>query len=191
MHVSKRSVAAMTEDVPKVLKVERKVISPWLKVVARDVEFPAASSVETYYAIAEPDYVVVLAVTPEARVLLVRQYRPAIERFSLELPAGMVDPDEDPLETARRELLEETGYSVLSIERIGNAATCSSRISNTSHSFFVRVGERKPGFVEERGVEVRAVPVNELRRLVLSGEFGELTHLGVLALASARGLLTL
>lgn len=181
----------MTEDVPKVLKVERKVISPWLKVVARDVEFPAASSVETYYAIAEPDYVVVLAVTPEARVLLVRQYRPAIERFSLELPAGMVDPDEDPLETARRELLEETGYSVLSIERIGNAATCSSRISNTSHSFFVRAGERKPGFVEEPGVEVRAVPMNELRRLVLSGEFGELTHLGVLALASARGLLTL
>ncbi|WP_339028248.1 NUDIX hydrolase [Bradyrhizobium symbiodeficiens] len=110
--------------------------------IARDVQFPAASSVETYYAIAEPGYVVVLAVTPDAHLLLVRQYRPAIERFSLELPAGMVDADEDPLETARRELLEETGYSVMSIERIGEAATCSSRISNATHSFFVRTGER-------------------------------------------------
>ncbi len=179
----------MADDVPKVLKVERRVISPWLKVIARDVQFPAASSVETYYAIAEPGYVVVLAVTPDAHVLLVRQYRPAIERFSLELPAGMIDADEDPLETARRELLEETGYSVMSIERIGEAATCSSRISNATHSFFVRTGERRPDFVEEPGVEVRAVPLDELRRLVLSGEFGEMTHLGVLALASARGLL--
>jgi len=119
----------------------------------------------------------------------VRQLRPAIERFSLELPAGVVDADEDPLETARRELLEETGYTVMSIERIGEAATCSSRISNATHSFFVRTGERSSDFVEEPGVELRAVTLDEFRRLVLPGGSGETTHLGVLALASARGLL--
>jgi ADP-ribose pyrophosphatase YjhB (NUDIX family) len=48
---------------------------------------------------------------------------------SLEYP-GMVDPNEDPLETAKRELLEDTGYSTISIEVIGTCATCSSRISN-------------------------------------------------------------
>ena len=98
----------MVPDLPKILKVERTRISPWLEIVARDVRFSRDAAEETYYAIAQPDYVAVLAVTPDQRVLLVRQYRPAIERFSLELPAGIVDPDEDPLETAKRELLEET-----------------------------------------------------------------------------------
>ncbi|MDA9409889.1 hypothetical protein XH80_25035 [Bradyrhizobium sp. CCBAU 45384] len=166
-------------------------MSPWLEVVARDVSFSRDGPEETYYAIAQPDYVAVLAVTPDSRVLLVRQYRPAIERFSLELPAGIVDPDEDPLENARRELLEETGYHTVSIERIGQCATCSSRISNTTHSFFVRTGDRVVDFVEEQGVRVSLVSPGELRRLVLAGEFGELTHLGVLAQAFARGLLAL
>ncbi|MBW7961888.1 NUDIX hydrolase [Bradyrhizobium sp. BR 10261] len=102
------------------------------------VSFSRDGPEETYYAIAQPDYVAVLAVTPDSRVPLVRQYRPAIQRFSLELPAGIVDPDEDPLETARRELLEETGYHTVSIERIGQCATCSSRISVTASSILSR-----------------------------------------------------
>lgn len=181
----------MAGDPPKILKVQRTMVSPWLEVIARDVRLSAGSSVETYYAITQPDYAAVLAITPDSRVLLVRQYRPAIERFSLELPAGMVDPNEDPLETANRELLEETGYPATSIELIGRCATCSSRISNMTHSFFVRTGDREPGFVEEPGVQVSTVSTDELHSLVLSGEFGEQTHLGVLAQASARGLLML
>jgi len=180
----------MIRDLPKILKVERTKVSPWLEVIAREVSFSREAAAETYYAIAEPDYVVVLAITPDQQILLVRQYRPAIERFSLELPAGMVDPGEDPQETAARELLEETGYPAIGIERIGQTSTCASRISNTSHSFFVRTGERTPGFVEEPGVEVILVSQSELRDLVLSGELGEQTHLGVLAQASARGFFT-
>ncbi|MBK3665389.1 NUDIX hydrolase [Bradyrhizobium diazoefficiens] len=181
----------MVRELPKILKVERTTISPWLEVIARDVSFSSESAVETYYSIAQPDYVAVLAVTPDSRILLVRQYRPAIERFSLELPAGMVDPNEDALDTAKRELLEETGYPTMSIEPIGQCATCSSRISNATHSFFVRTGDRVAGFIEEPRVQVSSVLPSELRRLVLSGEFGEQTHLGVLAQASAKGLVAL
>lgn len=181
----------MVGELPTILKTEHMVVSPWLEVVARDVRFSAESAVETYYAVAQPDYVVMLAMTPDSRVLLVRQYRPAIERFSLELPAGVVDPNEDPPETATREVLEETGYPAMSVELIGRCATCSSRISNTTHSFFVRTGGRASGFVEEPGVEVSSASPDELRSLILSGEFGEQTHLGVLAQASARGLLVL
>lgn len=181
----------MVRELPKILKVERTTISPWLEVIARDVCFSSGSAAETYYSIAQPDYVAVLAVTPDSRILLVRQYRPAIERFSLELPAGMVDPNEDALDTAKRELLEETGYPTMSIEPIGRCATCSSRISIETHSFFVRTGDRVAGFVGEPGVQVSSVSPSELRRLVLSGEFGEQTHLGVLAQASTKGLVAL
>ncbi len=181
----------MVRDLPQILKVERTKVSPWLEVIARDVRFSREAAAETHYAIAQPDYVTVLAMTPEQQILLVRQYRPAIERFSLELPAGMVDPGEDPKETAVRELLEETGYPTTSIERLGQSATCASRISNAMHSFFIRTGDRTTDFVKEPGVEVIPVSQSELRSLVLSGEFGEQTHLGVLTQASARGLLSL
>jgi len=179
----------MSDHVPRILARRRMAVSPWMDVITREVQFSETSPAESYYAIAQPDYVVVLAVTPDSRVLLVRQYRPAIERFSLELPAGLLDPAEEPRAAAERELLEETGYPAETIELIGKGATCSSRISNTTHSFFIRTGRRRPDFVEEAGVSARLASRDELRALILSGEFAEQTHLGVLALAGARGLL--
>jgi ADP-ribose pyrophosphatase len=179
----------MVDRAPKILAIGHLPVSPWMEVITREVQFSEAGPAETYYAIAQPDYVVALAITPDSRILLVRQYRPAIERFSLELPAGLLDPNEDAAAAAARELLEETGYPTQTIEMIGKGATCSSRISNTTHSFFIRTGERKPDFVEEPGASVHLVSLDELRALVLSGEFAEQTHLGALALAAAKGLM--
>ncbi len=181
----------MAVSAPKILATRRLAVSPWMEVITREVQFAEGAPAETYYAIAQPDYVLVLAITPDSRVLLVRQYRPAIERFSLELPAGLLDSNEDPAFAATRELLEETGYPTNTIELIGKGATCSSRISNTTYSFFVRTGERKPDFVEEQGVSVSLVSPEALRALVVSGEFAEQTHLGALALAALKGLLKL
>jgi ADP-ribose diphosphatase len=145
---------------------------------------------ETYYAIQQPSYLAAVALTPEGRILLVRQYRPAIERFSFEFPAGVIEENEsDPANAMARELLEETGYTTESITLIGHTATCSSRISNCMYSFFIRARARVPGFVEEPGVSVSSVTPGELRDLVRSGEFSEQTHLGVLTLAMVRGLL--
>ena len=77
--------------------IARKVIpvSQWMTIVSREVQFSPDADAETYYAIQQPSYVAAVALTPEGRILLVRQYRPAIERFSLELPAGLVDQNED------------------------------------------------------------------------------------------------
>lgn len=177
----------MADEAPKILARTHLAVSPWMEVVTREVQFSATSPVESYYAIAQPDYVVVLAITKDERIPLVYQYRPAIERYSLELPAGLLDPNEDPAAAAARELLEETGYPTNTIELMGMGATCSSRISNTTHSFFIRTGARRPEFAEEPGVSVSLVSRDELRALILSGEFAEQTHLGVLAQAAAKG----
>jgi 8-oxo-dGTP pyrophosphatase MutT (NUDIX family) len=126
-------------EFPKLVKTKRTKISPWLEVIARDVQFRSDSEVETYYAITQPQFLAALALTPEGRVLLVRQYRPAIQRFSLELPAGMLEEGETPAEAIAREVQEETGYLCQSITPIGNGATCSSRIDNATLSFFIRL----------------------------------------------------
>ncbi|MFQ5780240.1 MAG: NUDIX hydrolase [Nitrospiria bacterium] len=59
--------------------------------------------------VSPPDAVGILPIDQEKKVTLVRQYRPAIRRITLEVPAGILEADEDPLETARRECIEETG----------------------------------------------------------------------------------
>jgi ADP-ribose pyrophosphatase len=166
-------------------------VSQWMTIVSRDVQFSQGAAAETYYAIEQPDYVAAVAITPEGRILLVRQYRPAIERFSLELPAGMIDENEDPANAMARELFEETGYKTDAITLIRKAATCAGRISNSMYSFFIQVGVRVSAFVEEPGVSVSLATPAELRDMIRSGEFSEQAHLGVLALAVANGSLIL
>lgn len=179
----------MKNDWPKIVDTKRTAVSPWIELLARDVQLSPGAPTETYYAISQPTYLAAIAVTPDDRILLVRQYRPAIERFSLELPAGLLEKNEDPQEAIIRELLEETGYPSESVELIGKTATCSSRISNVMYSFFIRTGERVPEFVEEAGVSVSTATQLELGHLILSGEFAEQTHLGVLSLAVCRDLI--
>jgi ADP-ribose pyrophosphatase len=179
----------MVDSWPKLTGSKLIPVSPWLDVIARDVQFLPEAAVETYYAVSQPHYLVALAVTPEERILLVRQYRPAIRRFSLELPAGLLEGNEEPSEAMARELLEETGYSCRSIALIGKTATCASRIDNAMYSFFIETGERVPNFMEEPGVSVSSASSAELRALIHSGEFGEQGHLGVLTLASCKGLI--
>lgn len=91
----------MSGEFPKALNTKLTSISRWLEVIEREVQFQSAAAVETYYAIAQPDDVAAIAVTPEKRILLVRQYRPAIQRFSLELPAGTVEENETPADGQR------------------------------------------------------------------------------------------
>lgn len=66
--------------------------------------------------IAHPGAVVIVPVLPDGRICLIRNYRVAVDREMIELPAGTLEPGEPPLETAHRELIEETGYRSQSIQ---------------------------------------------------------------------------
>ena len=75
----------------------------------------AGRPAEIYHAVDQQDYLAIVARTPSGHFPIVRQYRPALESFTWELPAGLAEPDEDPAEGCRRELLEETGYPTRAI----------------------------------------------------------------------------
>ena len=122
---------------------------------------------------------------------IVRQYRPALEAFTWELPAGLAEPDEDLAEGCRRELLEETGYPTRAIHPLGTAAPCSGRLSNRIHSFFLETGERVADFVPEPGLTVELVTPSELVDMIKSGEFVSQLHLGALLLAELRSFIVL
>ena len=182
----------MVEEWPKIRSRQTIPVSPWMHVIAREVEFTAGAKPEIYHAVGQLDYLSIVAVTPDGRIPIVRQYRPAIEAFTWELPAGLVEQGEDPAAASSRELLEETGYPTRAIHSLGApAAACTGRLSNRIHSFFVETGECVADFRPESGMTVALKTPAELSILIKSGAFIQQLHLGALLLAELGSFLTL
>ena len=117
---------------------------------------------------------VVILATEESRgeplVLLERQYRYAAESYLWELPAGRIDKDEEPLAAARRELLEETGYSARSWKRILRFYASPGFVAEPMTVFWAR--GLKPGPAQPEADEVieqRLIPLSEAVHMVLQG----------------------
>jgi ADP-ribose pyrophosphatase len=166
-------------------------VSPWMSIIAREVEFARGEPPQTYHAVEQADYIAIVALTRGGKIAIVRQYRPALEAFAWELPAGLVDPGEVPAEGCRRELLEETGLTARAIHALGEKSPCTGRLNNRVHTFFVEAGERIAGFVPEPGIDVKLVSPTEIVRLIRAGEFVSQLHIGALLLAELHGYLTL
>lgn len=183
--------AIMIDQWPKVRGRRTTSLSQWIRVIERDVEFSAGDKIQTYYALDQADYVSIVAVTPTKQIPIVRQYRPALEAFTWELPAGLVDPGEDPQDTCRRELLEETGLPARSVKHLSTASPDTGRLSNRIHSFYVDTGDRLANFAPEPGMTVDLVSEEHLAELIKRGEFASHLHLGALMFAQMLGLLHL
>jgi ADP-ribose pyrophosphatase len=144
---------------------------------------------EPYYSLRLPDYAAILPITEGQQVICVRQYRPAVERYTLELPSGIVDPGETPGESAARELIEETAYEAARLEVLGPMFPDTGRLGNQIWACFAsglkRIEARQP----EAGIEVVEMTVPELLRATVDGEFDHALHLAVILLAQLRGLL--
>jgi len=178
-------------DYPRIKSRRIIDVSPWMKLIEREVEFTPDDKSELYHAVAQADYIAIVAMTAAGRIPIVRQYRPAIEEFTWELPAGMVDAGEEPAETCRRELLEETGFRALKVHALGENAACTARLSNRVHSFFVETAAEPAQAPSESAIETRLVTPGELGGLIRRGEFTLQLHIGALLVAGLAGHLDL
>ena len=176
---------------PKIRARRTTEVSPWMSIVAREVEFARASPPQVYHAVAQADYISIVALTRGGKIPIVRQYRPALEAFAWELPAGLVDPGEDPADGCRRELMEETGFTARAVHALGENSACTGRLNNRIHNFFVEAGERVRAFEPEPGISVKLVSPAEIARLIKRGVFLSQLHIGALLLAELHGFLAL
>jgi 8-oxo-dGTP pyrophosphatase MutT (NUDIX family) len=118
-----------------------------------------------------PDWVQVLAFTPDRRVLLVRQFRHATRQISLELPGGVIEPGQTPLAAGERELREETGYAAENFRQVA-AFRPNPAVQNNTAYVFAAENARQVGptdFDENEELDLVLVPAAALRRLVLTG----------------------
>jgi 8-oxo-dGTP pyrophosphatase MutT (NUDIX family) len=176
---------------PKITSRKIIKISQWMDVMAREVEFAKGEAPQVYHAVSQLDYLAILARTPDGRIPIVHQYRPAVEAFTWELPAGLLERGEDPGEGSARELLEETGYPATTIHFMGSASACTGRLNNQVHSLFIETGEQVADFKPEPGLTVALKTPVELVEMIRDGEFVQQLHLGAIMLAELKGFLTL
>ena len=168
-------------------------MEPWRRVGSRrlqscrvfdvdEVSFasPHDGVARTFYRIEAPDWVNVIPLTSGGDVLFVRQYRFGVESFTLEIPGGMVDPGEDPLAAARRELREETGQLAGRLTELGWVYPNPALQANRCHTYLARdltdSGSTEPDPHEE--FEQVAVPLAEVDLRIARGE---ITHSLVVA----------
>jgi ADP-ribose pyrophosphatase len=176
---------------PRIRSRRTAVVSPWVSIVAREVEFARGEAPQVYHAVDQADYIAIVALTAGGKIPIVRQYRPAIEAFSWELPAGLLDPGEKPADSCRRELMEETGLTARTVRALGDNCACTGRLNNRIHNFFVAAGKRVAEFEPEPGITVKLVSPADLLRLIMRGEFVSQLHIGALLLAELHGFIAL
>lgn len=117
-----------------------------------------------------PGAVAVVALTDDGRICLVRQYRAALDRVTVEIPAGKLSPGEDPLEGARRELLEETGATAGRMAYLTTLATCVGFGDELIHLYMatgLSFGRSDPD--DDEFIDVDVVALDELVAAVLDG----------------------
>lgn len=122
----------------------------------------------TREVVRHPGAAAVLALTRERRVVVVRQFREAVRDSLLEIPAGIYDQEgETHEETARREVVEETGYRVTSLRPLGRIYTTPGFTDEAIDLFLAEV---EPGGAPEEGMEVVEIPLEEAIGLTLEGK---------------------
>lgn len=173
---------------PRVVKRVTQLATPWFDIVAKTVEGWIGIAGQPYYVVRPPDYVVVLGCTDEGDVPLVRQYRPAVEEYTLELPSGHVELGEDPEVAAKRELFEETGYGADHVELLGILAPDTGRLANQLWCYLAKdvVLGGDEGWRNEEGIAVVLCPKQELLNLVASGQLRHAHDLATIALAFTK-----
>ena len=136
--------AVGTDGKWKIVESEYLFNRPWLTVRRDKVELPDGRTNDEFYVLEYPDWVNVIAITRDGEFVMERQYRHGIGLPCYEICAGVIEKGETPLDAAKRELLEETGYGNGQWKEIMTISGNSSTTNNYTHCF-VATGVEKIG----------------------------------------------
>jgi 8-oxo-dGTP pyrophosphatase MutT (NUDIX family) len=132
---------------------------------------PARSTEREFVVINAPDWVNVVALTPDGKIVLVRQFRYGIDEFSLEVPGGVIDSGEDPVVAGMRELREETGFSGAPAKLLGTVFPNPAMQSNRCHFVFVEnvVKLHDLAWDPDEELQVETLPADDVLAMAHSG----------------------
>ena len=133
---------------------------------------PKKESEHPVWVIDTPDWVNIIPITKENEVILINQHRFGTEKLCLEVPGGMVDEGEKPMDAAIRELSEETGYTSSKVIEIGRVEPNPALMSNHTYSYLAldasQTEEQKLDGMED--IEILKKPIDEIPLLIEQGD---------------------
>ena len=159
--------------------------SKWLTVENHTIELPDGSTLTEWPWIITPDFINVIAITTEGRFLLFRQTKYAVDGIALAPVGGYLEPNENPLQAARRELLEETGYEAPEWKSLGKYAVDGNHGVATAHFFLARGAHRvkDPASDDLEEQELVVLTRDEILREVSRRNFPVMSWVAGVALA--------
>ena len=174
------------------LKTENVFDSRFVKLHKDKVRLPDSKIIDDFYTVTIPNGAMICALTSDGDIILKKEYRYACKSDIIECPAGMFeDYENDPLETAQRELLEETGYTSANWQYLGGTRESTSKLTNTMHLFWaencIKTSEQKLDDTES--IELIKIPFNKAIDMVMDGEIvsNSTAHL-ILKVARMKGI---
>jgi 8-oxo-dGTP pyrophosphatase MutT (NUDIX family) len=164
------------------------MITPWIRIgsvpsgdfrifkIRTDTSVnPRTGKEHGFYVLESVNWVNVIAITPDQELVMVEQYRHGTNTVELEIPGGMMDPQEtDPVATAVRELREETGYAGESARVLGRILSNPAILNNVTYTVLIENCRRQHEVEFDHGedLETRLAPVSEIPRLVAEEKIG-------------------
>ena len=175
----------------QVLESEYLVEKPWLKLRQDRIVTGRGAVIDEFHVLEVPTWACVCCLDEDGQLVLIRQYRHGLGRVTLELPAGVIEPGETPLEGAQRELFEETGYTSDDWTALVSFAPEPARHTHTAHCFVARRAKRTSAqdLDELEDLAVETFPRSDLTRLIETSEITHAVHIAALLWAKQRGLL--
>lgn len=144
----------------------------WYTLRRDEVELPGGQLLDDYFVSVRPNVVLTFPLTENGEVVFVRQYKHAAGEILIELPGGVIDEGEDdPMEAARREMLEETGYISDEMEPVLEVIDNPTKDTNKIYFFLARNARKvaEQDLDETENIEVITIPLQEVESLILNG----------------------
>ena len=155
---------------------------PWFTVRKEAIRMENGGTIPNYFIFEYPNWVNVVAVTTKGQLVLIRQYRHGLAGVHYELCAGVIDPGEDPLVAAQRELLEETGFGGGTWHALMTLSANPGTHSNLTYAFLaVGVDIKQAQHLEKtEEITVHVVTPERAREIINNGEMMQALHLAPL-----------
>jgi 8-oxo-dGTP pyrophosphatase MutT (NUDIX family) len=169
----------------KVVSSRYVIRDPWMTLRADHCEMASGVTLNPYYVQEPPDWVHVVAFDSQERILIIRQYRHGDGLVSSGLPCGAVESGEAPAQAARRELLEETGYTPEVLSPLPVLSPNPACYSNKIHAFVAKGAERvrEQNLDETEEIEFEFLTIPAVLSLIDAGGFPQALHAASLFLA--------